>query len=115
MRYLTFGRGNGLRVSEYALGTATFGTRWDAGIERGETARMLDGFADAGGTFLDTAESYQAGESEEIVVPVASDRHLYATANQLDRLAPFHGGQDLRRKPYLLVRLPIDAGPVRLA
>ena len=27
MRYLTFGRGNGLRVSEYALGTATFGTR----------------------------------------------------------------------------------------
>ncbi|MEU5636763.1 L-dopachrome tautomerase-related protein [Streptomyces rishiriensis] len=45
---------------------------------------------------------------------VASDRHLYATANQLDRLAPFHEGQDLRRKPYLLVRLPIDAGPVRL-
>ena len=45
---------------------------------------------------------------------VASDRHLYATANQLDRLAPFHEGQDLRRKPYLLVRLAIDAGPVRL-
>jgi sugar lactone lactonase YvrE len=45
---------------------------------------------------------------------VASDRHLYATANQLDRLSPFHEGQDLRRKPYLLVRLPIDAGPVRL-
>lgn len=45
---------------------------------------------------------------------IASDRHLYATANQLDRLAPFHEGQDLRRKPYLLVRLPIDAGPVRL-
>ncbi|MER6954056.1 L-dopachrome tautomerase-related protein [Streptomyces sp. NPDC000618] len=45
---------------------------------------------------------------------VASDRHLYATANQLDRLAPFHEGKDLRRKPYLLVRLPIDAGPVRL-
>jgi sugar lactone lactonase YvrE len=45
---------------------------------------------------------------------VASDRHLYATANQLDRLPPFHEGQDLRRKPYLLVRLPIDAGPVRL-
>ncbi|SEC39703.1 Sugar lactone lactonase YvrE [Streptomyces sp. 3213] len=45
---------------------------------------------------------------------VASDRHLYATANQLDRLAPFHEGRDLRRKPYLLVRLPIDAGPVRL-
>ena len=45
---------------------------------------------------------------------IASDRNLYATANQLDRLAPFHEGQDLRRKPYLLVRLPIDAGPVKL-
>ncbi|MCX5521460.1 major royal jelly family protein [Streptomyces bobili] len=46
---------------------------------------------------------------------IASDRHLYATANQLNRLSPFHEGKDLRRKPYLLVRLPIDAGPVRLA
>jgi len=45
---------------------------------------------------------------------IGSDRHLYATANQLDRLSPFHEGQDLRRKPYLLVRLPIDAGPVKL-
>ena len=45
---------------------------------------------------------------------VASDRHLYAIANQLNRLSPFHEGQDLRRKPYLLVRLPINAGPVRL-
>ncbi|MFD9316450.1 L-dopachrome tautomerase-related protein [Streptomyces sp. NPDC060053] len=45
---------------------------------------------------------------------VASDRHLYAIANQLNRLSPFHEGKDLRRKPYLLVRLPIDAGPVRL-
>ncbi|EPD69459.1 L-dopachrome tautomerase-related protein [Streptomyces sp. HGB0020] len=45
---------------------------------------------------------------------VASDRHLYAIVNQFDRQGLFHGGQDLRRKPYLLVRLPIDAGPVRL-
>lgn len=48
------------------------------------------------------------------ILSIASDGHLYATANQLDRLAPFHEGQDLRRKPYLLVRLPIDAGPVKL-
>ena len=74
MRYLTFGRGNGLRVSEYALGTATFGTRWGAGSERGETARMLERFGDAGGTFLDTAESYQAGESEEILGELLTSR-----------------------------------------
>ncbi|MFI1358221.1 hypothetical protein ACH4TV_32270 [Streptomyces sp. NPDC020898] len=46
---------------------------------------------------------------------IASDRHLYATANQVNRQPLFHEGKDLRRKPYLLVRLPIDAGPVRLA
>jgi len=45
---------------------------------------------------------------------VASDRHLYAIANQFDRQPMFHNGADLRRKPYLLVRLPIHAGPVRL-
>ncbi|MFG2470363.1 hypothetical protein ACGFXB_33580 [Streptomyces canus] len=39
---------------------------------------------------------------------------MYAIANQLNRLSPFHEGKDLRRKPYLLVRLPIDGGPVRL-
>ncbi|XVV10027.1 hypothetical protein ACQP2X_35000 [Actinoplanes sp. CA-131856] len=28
MRYTTFGTRTGLRVSEYALGTASFGTNW---------------------------------------------------------------------------------------
>ncbi|NGO15118.1 gluconolaconase [Streptomyces sp. HC44] len=45
---------------------------------------------------------------------VASDHHVYAIANQLNRQAKHQEGHDLRRKPYLLVRLPIDAGPVRL-
>ncbi|QIQ04143.1 L-dopachrome tautomerase-related protein [Streptomyces liangshanensis] len=45
---------------------------------------------------------------------VASDGHLYAIANQFDRQALFHNGKDLRQKPYLLVRLSIDAGPVTL-
>ncbi|CAM5709933.1 hypothetical protein [Streptomyces canus] len=35
-------------------------------------------------------------------------------ANQLNRLSPFREGKDLRRKPYLLVRQAIGAGPVRL-
>ncbi|MEV0225514.1 L-dopachrome tautomerase-related protein [Streptomyces sp. NPDC050704] len=45
---------------------------------------------------------------------VAHDRHVYGIANQLNRQANYHEGQDLRRKPYLLVRAPIDAGPVLL-
>ena len=46
---------------------------------------------------------------------VARDGHLYFTANQLHRQARYDGGEDLRRKPYVLFRVPIDAGPVRLA
>ncbi|MCW3816397.1 major royal jelly family protein [Micromonospora sp. DR5-3] len=45
---------------------------------------------------------------------VATDRHLYVTANQLHRQAKYQRGQDLRRKPYALFRIPIDAGPVLL-
>jgi sugar lactone lactonase YvrE len=45
---------------------------------------------------------------------VAADGHLYVTANQLYRQARYRGGADQRRKPYVLFRTPIDAGPVRL-
>jgi sugar lactone lactonase YvrE len=45
---------------------------------------------------------------------VARDGYLYFTANQLQRQGMFHGGRDLRRKPYLLLRIRIDAGPVAL-
>jgi aryl-alcohol dehydrogenase-like predicted oxidoreductase len=58
MQHTTFGRTTGLRVSEVALGTATFGTRAATGTEPAEARRILDLFADAGGTFIDTAESY---------------------------------------------------------
>jgi len=46
---------------------------------------------------------------------VAADGHLDFTANQFHRQANDNAGKDLRRKPYLLLRVPIDAGPVRLA
>ncbi|MCZ2857181.1 L-dopachrome tautomerase-related protein [Blastococcus sp. VKM Ac-2987] len=45
---------------------------------------------------------------------VAADGHLYVTANQLYRQDKYRGGEDQRRKPYVLFRTPIDAGPVRL-
>ena len=45
---------------------------------------------------------------------VARDGHLYFTANQLHRQARYHEGKDLRRRPYVLFRVKIDAGPVRL-
>jgi sugar lactone lactonase YvrE len=40
--------------------------------------------------------------------------YLYVTANQLHRQADYQGGEDKRRYPYSLFRIPIDAGPVLL-
>jgi hypothetical protein len=45
---------------------------------------------------------------------VARNSYLYFTANQLHRQPNFHNGKDLRRKPYSIYRVKIDAGPVLL-
>ncbi len=45
---------------------------------------------------------------------LAADGYLYFTANQLHRQKQFHEGNDLRRKPYALFRVKVDAGPVLL-
>jgi aryl-alcohol dehydrogenase-like predicted oxidoreductase len=65
MEHFTFGRNNGLRVSALALGAGMFGTRWGYGADFDAAKAMFEKFADAGGTFIDTAASYQVGESEE--------------------------------------------------
>jgi aryl-alcohol dehydrogenase-like predicted oxidoreductase len=68
MQYKHFGRGTGLRVSELVLGAGLFGTRWGGyGAEPDEARRILDGYLEAGGNFIDTADSYQVGQSEELL------------------------------------------------
>lgn len=62
MRYRTLGA-TGTVVSNLCLGTMTFGAETD---EPGSFAQ-LDRFVAAGGTFIDTADVYSAGVSEEIV------------------------------------------------
>jgi aryl-alcohol dehydrogenase-like predicted oxidoreductase len=75
MRYKIFGRRTGLRVSELALGAGNFGTRWGHGAERNEAKKVFDAYVEAGGNFIDTADTYQFGESEELVGEfIASDR-----------------------------------------
>lgn len=54
---------SGLPVSELCLGTMSFG----AATDEATAHRILDAFADAGGTFIDTANAYNEGASEEIV------------------------------------------------
>jgi len=45
---------------------------------------------------------------------LAGDGNLYAIANQLHRQANFHDGHDMRQRPYMLFRTPVDARPVML-
>jgi aryl-alcohol dehydrogenase-like predicted oxidoreductase len=66
MRYKLLGP-SGLRVSELCLGTMSFGDAWGFGADEKESHRILDAFAEAGGNFIDTANAYHAGQSEEIV------------------------------------------------
>jgi len=60
--YRTLGR-SGCAVSVVALGTMTFG----AETEEAEAHRQLDRFVETGGTLVDTANTYGAGRSEEII------------------------------------------------
>jgi aryl-alcohol dehydrogenase-like predicted oxidoreductase len=74
MEHFTFGRTNGLRVSALALGAGNFGIGWGYGADKEASTAIVDRFADAGGTFIDTAASYQAGESEEILGRILDGR-----------------------------------------
>jgi aryl-alcohol dehydrogenase-like predicted oxidoreductase len=75
MKYKIFGRKTGLRVSELALGTGNFGTRWGHGADPTESRRVFERYVDAGGNFIDTADTYQFGQSEEFVGElIASER-----------------------------------------
>lgn len=81
MRYTLLGR-SGLRVSEVALGTMTFGEAWGWGAPEDESRRMFEAFVEAGGNFVDTACNYTDGQSESIVgglVEPHRDRFVVAT------------------------------------
>jgi len=62
MEFRTLGR-SGCAVSSLCLGTMTFGDESDEKVAHAQ----LDMFAEAGGTFVDTADVYSAGESERII------------------------------------------------
>src|SRR6187549_2043742 len=62
MEYRTLGR-SGCAVSALCLGTMTFGNESDEKVAHAQ----LDLFAESGGTFVDTADVYSAGESERII------------------------------------------------
>ena len=82
MRYKLLGR-SGLRVSELALGTMTFGPDWGWGADKDECRAMFDAFADVGGNFVDTANRYTNGTAEKYVGEfVAADRSRFVVATK---------------------------------
>src|SRR5579871_2790412 len=66
MNYRLLGS-SGLRVSEFSLGTMTFGEDWGWGSGKDEARRIYDAYREAGGNFVDTANVYTNGTSEEFV------------------------------------------------
>ena len=64
MRYRVFGN-SGLRVSEICLGTMSFGEDWGFGADEATSHAVLDAYAEQGGNFLDTANKYHNGQTEE--------------------------------------------------
>src|SRR3974390_615227 len=64
MEMRTFGR-TGVRVSPLCLGAMMFGA-W-GNPDHDESVRIVHRALDAGINFIDTADVYSAGESEEIV------------------------------------------------
>jgi len=73
--YVTLGR-SGLRVSPLSLGTMTFGTEWGWGSEEDVARDVFNTYIDAGGNFLDTANVYTEGRSEELVGQFINERGL---------------------------------------
>ena len=64
MRYRTLGR-TGIKVSPYALGAMMFGAIGNP--DHDDSIRIIHKALDAGINFVDTADRYSAGESEQIV------------------------------------------------
>jgi len=66
MKYRLFGN-SGLRVSEISLGTMTFGEDWGWGSSKDEARKIYDAYREAGGNFIDTANLYTNGTSENFI------------------------------------------------
>jgi aryl-alcohol dehydrogenase-like predicted oxidoreductase len=82
MRYKLLGK-SGLRVSELALGTMTFGEDWGFGASREESKKQFDTYAGLGGNFIDSAVNYTNGSSEKLVGEfIAGDRAHFVVATK---------------------------------
>jgi aryl-alcohol dehydrogenase-like predicted oxidoreductase len=73
--YVTLGR-SGLRVSPLSLGTMTFGTEWGWGSDEAQAREIFDKYVEQGGNFVDTANMYTGGKSEQMVGKFIGEKKL---------------------------------------
>lgn len=114
MRYRLLGR-SGLRVSQVALGTMTFGTGAEWSRPEAECRPVFDAFVEAGGNFIDTANMYTGGESESIVGRlVASDRDRFVLATKYANAVPGAGDPNAAGMHRKSLTRSLDASLKRL-
>jgi len=93
--YRPLGR-SGLLVSPLALGTMTFGTpRW--GLDESGSRAVFDRYTDLGGNFIDCADVYAGGRSEEMIgafvaAQSSRDRTVIATKSGFATGRGYHAG-----------------------
>ncbi len=88
--FRTLGR-SGLVVSPVALGTMTFGTpRWGSSEDVSEA--VFNAYLEAGGNFLDTADIYSGGRSEEMLGGYIASRRLRDQVVLATKFT-WHGGE----------------------
>src|ERR671925_1156476 len=81
-----------LTVSRLALGAMLMGGKTPVA----EAHRMLDRFLDAGGTLIDTADTYGRGESERVLAPwLARRRDAVVVATKVRFAVSDPGGEGL--------------------
>ena len=88
MRFRLLGN-SGLRVSEAALGTMTFGEEWGWGSPKAEAQKVYDAYREAGGNFIDSANFYTNGTSERFVGEfIRGDRQSVVLATKYSNAVP---------------------------
>ena len=116
MRYRLLGH-SGLRVSEFGLGTMTFGEEWGSGAPKSESQRIYEIYRSAGGNFLDTSDFYTNGTSERFLKEfisldrdevVLSTKYGYAAPSQDPNAAGTNRKNILRAVEASLKRLDTD-------
>ena len=95
MRYKLLGK-SGLRVSELALGTMTFGEDWGWGADKATSQTIFDAFVHAGGNFIDTACNYTNGTSEKFTGEFTqADRDYFVISTKYTLHSHFQRPDDL--------------------